>query len=195
MKTAVAALLAFLAIGAILIYHSPNTPESESHSQLPVLGVAQDFELIDSKEQPFRFLDLEQNVRVVNFFFANCPSICPAIHARMREIHNQFADDSSIQFVSISVDPSRDTPEELEEYARKFRKNENTWHFLTGEQEQISKIMEEIFLLGSGELPDEHTTRLVLVDRDNQIRGYYQGLEDHSVKELGLHIARIRRRS
>jgi len=192
MKTVLTAVLAFLAIGAVLIHHSSGTPDNQVQNELPILGEASDFVLIDSKEQTFRFSELAEDIKVVNFFYANCPAICPVIHSRMRDIHNQFASDNTVQFVSISIDPSRDTPEELEEYAAKFRKNENSWHFLTGEQEDINQIMEDIFHLGSGELPDEHSTRLVLVDNQNQIRGYYQGLEDDSVKELGMHIARIR---
>src|SRR5690606_24853087 len=96
-----------------------------------------------------------------------------------------------VEIVSITVDPKRDTPEALTRYAERFDGNGVAWHFLRGPLPTVQSLMQDGFRLASVDLPGGHTTRIVLVDRDGNIRGYYSGLEPPSLQELELDLQRL----
>lgn len=94
---------------------------------------------------------------------------------KAKRVQKQFLNNKDIQFVSISIDPSNDTPDILKKYSRRFRINLAQWSFLTGNLEEIQKLAEKSFMVSSGkEDLNLHSTRLILVDRKLQIRGFYE---------------------
>ncbi|MFN8684768.1 MAG: SCO family protein, partial [Acidobacteriota bacterium] len=89
-----------------------------------------------------------------------------------------------VRLVSITVDPDRDTPEALAQYARRFQADPQRWFFLTGRKDRISSLMSESFYLGSmGDL-QAHSTRFVLVDQKMKIRGFYDSFAASSIHQL-----------
>lgn len=122
---------------------------------------------------------------LLNFFFTSCPHICPAINGRVATLHREFANNDQLGFVSISIDPERDTPEELKKYAEKFGADHanRQWQLLRGEKVAVRKLIDELHLLASEEL-DKHTTRLILVSPEGKILKFYRGLEAESFKKL-----------
>jgi protein SCO1/2 len=112
----------------------------------------------------------------------------------MREVQEDFKNEKDLRLVSMTVDPTRDTPEVLSEYAKRFSADPGRWLFLTGEKETIYKFAQEGFHLGALEIPHEkrpesgathtHSSRFVLVDREAQIRGYYVSTEAEAMKRL-----------
>jgi protein SCO1/2 len=94
-----------------------------------------------------------------------------------------------VEFVSITVDPERDTPEVLTEYAERFGADTGRWHFLTGALPYIHDVAVTGFKVGSMDDPLIHSERLILVGREGVIRGYYDGTEADSVLELSRDIA------
>ena len=155
---------------------------------LPEFGEAPEFTLTDADGAPFRFQDHEGKVRVVSFFFSRCPSICPRINSQLAEVFQKLSSHPDVAFVSISVDPEFDTPSVLKEYARDYRKGSEKWKFLTGEKTTIEGLLNNGFKLASGMLPDEHNTRIVIVDRSGKIRGFYQGMEPEHMRKFAADL-------
>ena len=142
--------------------------------------------------------ELKGKVWLVNFIYTNCPDTCPIQSAQMRRIQEGFNKEKDLGLVSITVDPTRDTPQVLSQYAKRFSADPARWFFLTGEKETIYKFAQNGFRLGAVELPHEkrpksgathtHSPRFVLVDRDAQIRGYYVSTDPEAMKRLRRHL-------
>jgi protein SCO1/2 len=173
-------VLAVVTISAL----SGCSRSAEEKEALPLMGESPNFTFLDTEGNNFQFRESDGRIRVVSFFFARCPSICPRINSALKEIHATLPADAPVLFVSISVDPENDTPEVLAEYAKKYRESAEEWKFLTGDATTIQSLLSDGFRLASGMLPDEHNTRVVLVDADGQIRGFYQGMDTSHLKRL-----------
>jgi protein SCO1/2 len=98
--------------------------------------------------------------------------------------------ENEVHFVSISVDSKRDTPARLGEYRKKFTTSLPAWHMLAAPDSEVARIQQEL-RVASGKLPDNHTTRMILVDTSGIIRGYYRALEESEIARLGEDIAAL----
>lgn len=159
----------------------PTTSLSElaAEQQLP------DFSLTDQRGAPFGLSDLHDKVWVADFIFTSCATICPPMTVQMASLQDEFAAEE-VHFVSFSVDPERDTPEVLFRYADDYGADSTRWAFLTGQKEAIYQLAHEGFNLASGHRGSEilHSTRFVLVDRNQQLRGYYESRSPGSLQQL-----------
>jgi protein SCO1/2 len=147
---------------------------------LPMLYKAPNFTLQNTAGQDVNFYDLGGKVRLVEFFYANCPDICPVTTQNMSTIQNQLKEKkrfgSDVQFVSITFDPERDTPEVLNAYAKRLKVDPSGWHILTGTPENTQKTATDFgaFVEKQADGTFVHSiTSLFLVDRDNNIRKVY----------------------
>jgi protein SCO1 len=149
------------------------------------LGIAPHFQFTNQNNVVFDSkVVLKQKLWIADFIFTNCPGACPRMGKQMQQIARVFADNPRIHFVSISVDPERDTPEVLRQYAKRFPANPLRWHYLTGEKAMIHQFMEAGMKLGAmGELTG-HSNRFVLVDERMHIRGYYDPEEPVDMNQL-----------
>lgn len=159
--------------------------------ELPSFGSVGDFTLTDSYSSSYSLSDSSGRIRLVSFFFSSCPSVCPALNANLKKIEDTFHGNPNLQLLSISVDPDRDTPERLQAYATKFRTAESRWKFLRGPKEEVQRILNNVFHLGSGETPDLHTTRIVLLDSHDEVRGFYNGLDVQEIAGLEADIRHL----
>lgn len=162
---------------------------------LPRYWAIPHFTLTDSAGRTFDSTSLKGKVWVVDFFFASCPGVCPILSARMSALHQEFAREESVRFVSITTDPMNDTPAVLQEYGARF-KADSRWTFLTGDKNTIWKLSRDGFKLAVADAPGDkeiiaHSTRLVLIDRFGQARGIYDGMEDGSSKRIADDIRRL----
>jgi protein SCO1 len=139
-------------------------------------------------------LDTYQNqLKVVDFFFTSCPTICPRMSNELTRVQNAYKNDDRVKILSFTVDPTYDSPEVLDEYASRYEVNPNRWHMITGEKEEIYQLARCGFLLpvedGDGS-PDDfiHSPMFVLVDKEQRIRGYYNGTQREEVDRLILEI-------
>lgn len=169
----------------------PETP-------LPKLFEVPDAQLVSDTGTSFRLSELRGHVVVYDFIFTNCAGTCPMMTGVMKRLATGMADESDLRFVSISVDPERDTPEVLRAYAKRTG-GDKRWMFLTGEREVIVPLSRDSFKLAAGDVvaneaePILHSTRLVLVDRNATIRGYYDALSEESLKTLERDMRRLLR--
>lgn len=146
--------------------------------ELPEILVVRDFALTDQRGDAFDARGLRGHVWVASFVFTSCRDVCPLITNQVANLHRRVRDER-VRFVSISVDPSVDTPEVLADYAARYGADER-WVFLTGAPEDVRRVVTEHFRVAMGE-PDRadgpyqiaHGEQLLLVDRDGVLRGQY----------------------
>ena len=127
--------------------------------------------------------DFNDKILVVNFFFASCPTVCPKLTRHVKMLEKAFRkNDTTVHLVSITVDPENDSFPVLRRYADANGINHDDWTFLTGKREIIYNYAynELHVIMGKGgEGVDDfiHTQKLVLLDKERHIRGYYDGLD------------------
>lgn len=151
-----------------------------------------DFSLTDQRGTPFASSSLDDKVWIADFIFTSCATICPPMTVQMANLQDEFVTDE-VHFVSFSVDPERDTPETLLRYANHYGADNNRWSFLTGQREAIYQLAHEGFNLATGHRGSEilHSTRFVLVDRDQQVRSYYDSRSPGSLQQLRKDIKKL----
>lgn len=160
---------------------------------LPVYGQVPDFHLLSQTGAPFDRQSLNGKIWIADFIFTNCTGSCPRMTSRLARIQPLLAEFPDVRLVSFSVDPKRDTPAALADYARRYRAQPGLWFFLTGDQKTLDALDRRSFMLGNVDGSLEHSTRFVLVDRQGKIRGYYGAAEDDPTPGLIVDIRRLER--
>ena len=114
-------------------------------SHLAVIQAAPEFALTTQAGTRLRSADLKGKVLLVSFIFTTCNGTCPATTATLARVQRALRDarlwGEDVAFVSISIDPTRDTPEVLAGYARSFGADPAAWHFLTGPPERVARVI------------------------------------------------------
>ncbi len=133
--------------------------------------------------------DLKGKMLVIDFFFTTCTSTCPQLTKNMWMLQTSFKKDNrkeisldtTVQFISITVNPEHDSFPVLRAYADRYGANHDHWWFLTGDKKTIyDYARNELHLpVGPGDGGAEdfiHSDKFVLLDKDRYVRGYYDGL-------------------
>lgn len=134
-----------------------------------------DFEFINQDGDTVSNIDLLGKVYIVDFFFTTCPTICTPMSRNMSLIGDKLNKYDDYVAVSITIDPTNDSPAVLKEYAAKYDAQPGKWEFLTGDKNKIYNLSREGFkgYVGESDDPDirfEHSGNFALVDRDGYIR-------------------------
>lgn len=137
-------------------------------------------------EEEFDFADLPKRARLIEFMYTQCPDVCPVTTLEMSKLKNQLEEEGifgdEVEFITITIDPNRDTPEVLREYAGRFEitSPEDGWHFITGSEEDTQKIADSLGFLyrdpGSGEIV--HSTYTYFMDEDDNLLEQFTMGED-----------------
>lgn len=153
------------------------------------------FTLTNQTGQEVSLDDLNDKIVVVDFFFTNCPMVCPRLTKSMKQLQQAFSkNDTLVHFISISVDPTRDTVDQLRRYINRFDIEQRNWWFLTGDKKTIYDLARHEFFVsatqGDGG-PDDfvHSEKIILLDKSRYIRGYYDGLDSVAVGQCANDIA------
>ena len=204
--------ISFLAILTAFI----GCTEVKDSFELPVLGRPQIVEktmngevvtdTIPHKIRDFQFVNQDSmivtnetfagKVYVADFFFTTCPTICPVMKQQMLRVYEVYQKEPGFGILSHTIDPKYDTVALLKDYAERLGVSTPTWHFVTGDQDEIYDIAEESYLSIADE--DEtapggfiHSGAFLLIDRDRQIRGVYDGTVPEQVDILIKDIERL----
>jgi protein SCO1/2 len=166
-------------------------------SRLPTLGAVTGFSLVDANERPAGLDNLKGRVWLASFIFTRCAGACPIMMHQIKQLQSELDARDDFKFVSITVDPEWDMPKVLTEYAATYGADRSRWLFLTGEKSQIQRLAREAFHLtvdeaaGVEEEPILHSSKLVLVDRNGLIRGYYDGTDTEALEQLKRDLRRL----
>jgi protein SCO1/2 len=128
-----------------------------------------DFEFTERDGRRVKLTDLAGDIVVVNFFFANCPGSCRQFTSTISGLQTEFKNDD-VRFVSVTVDPSTDTPDRLTTYANQFGADPKRWWFVNAPLSETQELGRSLHVTVVG---TTHTDELILIDRDGTIRGTY----------------------
>jgi len=151
---------------------------------LDIYGDVPAFQLTSQDGQPFHSQVLAGKIWVADFIYTTCPGPCPRMTSQMREVQDAVLKVPDVRLVSFTVDPARDTPPVLAEYAKTHGASSALWYFLTGPQETLQNLDRDVFKLGNVDATLQHSTRFVLVDRQSRIRAYYDTSESSAIPKL-----------
>jgi protein SCO1 len=155
------------------------------------------FELVSQDGETVTNEAFEGNVTVVDFVFTNCPLVCPIMTGTLADLSERL-EGTGVRFLSISVDPDRDTPERLKEFGGKYGADFSRWTFARGEKDATWKIVREGLMFaieddeslpitladGSTMLNIRHPSHYVLVGPDGRVLGLYSSTDEERVREL-----------
>ena len=165
--------------------NQPFDPETGELQPVPV----RDWTYTDQLGRAFSNADLRGKVHVVDFFFTSCPTICPKVKAQMLRLEEAFGDHPDFALISFTVDPKRDTPERMKEYAAALGiEDMDRWRYIHGDKYEIYDLDVEYLSIAKEDpnMPGgfDHTGYIVLVDRDGYVRSYASGLDEDEVTFL-----------
>ncbi len=165
--------------------------ETRDEQRLSKIGPAPEFTLTDQNGKRIALKELRGKVLAITFIFASCADTCPLLTARMAALQDRLGADFGprVFFVSITVDPERDTPEVLKRYAEAHRANPAGWAFLTGTPAEIREVAKHygIFYKKTPRGDVDHTFLTSLVDQSGTLRVQYMGIRfdpDEMLRDL-----------
>lgn len=166
----------------LVLVGSPAVACSGPEEEIPTYFAAPAFRLTDQTGATFSSDALRGKVWIASFFFTSCRTVCPLITSKTGNVRRRLAaHGDDVWFVSLSVDPERDTPEALREYARRMHAEAPNWRFLTGSRQALTRTITGGFKQVMQDNPSDgsnadllHGTRLALVDRRGRVRGFYE---------------------
>ncbi|MBE7172927.1 MAG: SCO family protein [Williamsia sp.] len=194
-------LLSFLAYGMFSWYENeynrlpvygqilPGTRQEKAHYIRP-------FNLINQENAIAGTQAWKDKIVVVNFFFTHCASICPKMTVNLQEVQHAYKNDNKVLINSLTVDPEADSVSQLRQYRKRFGIQSDKWQLLTGSKKDIYRLARNEFLLvatdGDGGPNDFiHSDKVVLIDPEKRIRGYYNGTDKQEIHQLMLDIKKL----
>ncbi|MEK6249688.1 MAG: SCO family protein [Planctomycetales bacterium] len=138
------------------------------------------FSMTAQDGEPFKFQQLNGKVWIANLFFSNCAYLCRDLSNKVAELHRD-PDFDDVQFVSITVDPTIDTPLVLARSAREYKADTSQWVFLNGEMHEVERFGKQVKV---SVRPKTHSPRLLLFDRQGVLQDYYLFNEAEDIDRL-----------
>lgn len=183
-------VVAFMGVGGGFVIAQAE----RSRASIEIYGEVPDFTFTERSGEPFGLDNMRGKINVVDFIFTNCPMICPLMAEQMIPLYQLYKHSEQVQFVSISVDPERDSLPRLREYARDLGVTDNRWVFLRAPTDSVVWLAEDGFMV-SGDFPGGHSTKFILVDQEGRIRGYFDFDDPHQIELLKVDIKELARQN
>ncbi len=183
--------------------------EVKNNFKLPVLGRPQIIEknldgtivkdTVPHTIAQFNFVDQDSSIitnetfkdqiYVADFFFTSCPTICPTMKQQMLRVYNEYLENPTVAFLSHTIDPEYDTVALLNDYATRLGVDSEKWHMVTGDKDAIYDIAETSYMVVADDDPSApggyiHSGAFLLIDKERQIRGIYDGTKVDDVNLL-----------
>ncbi|MGB0932784.1 MAG: SCO family protein [Lishizhenia sp.] len=201
----------------LLLFFSCTHKEKKNLSGLPYIGhhdialidedgyqkgdtifhTVEDFVYLNQDSVFLSSKDIKNTVWVVKFFFSHCRTICPPMTQQMAQLNDSLQDlADKITFLSFSIDPEKDTPSRLRKYKDRYGITASNWYFLTGDEAETHRLGTESFYVNA--FADEnaqggfaHSANLILVDKEQHIRGLYDGTSNDGREQLEADIRKL----
>jgi len=154
-----------------------------------------DFLLFNQNGDTITQKNFENKIYIADFFFTRCQTICPIMAIHMSALQEYYKNDETLKFLSHSVTPDIDSISVLREYADKHKAINGKWEITTGDKKHIYDLARKSYFAvldegDGGEQDFIHTEQFVLIDKNKQIRGFYDGTEaaemDRIIKDVEL---------
>lgn len=159
------------------------------NSGLPIKGELPDLPLKDQEGRAFTFSQLRGKVVVVSYIYTHCPDICHMTSARINVFKDKLKKSNlqdKVYFVSITLDPKRDTPDVLRHHAKMMNLDLTNWVFVTGDENAINSVIKVAGMeaingpiqyteKGEPSYSITHRDRISLADNKGRIRKHYKG--------------------
>ncbi|RKR81432.1 protein SCO1/2 [Mucilaginibacter gracilis] len=149
------------------------------------------FKLTDQDGKPVSLQTFGGKILVVNFFYTHCPTVCAQMNSNMDLLAHSYIKNKMLRFVSITVDPDRDSAAALKKYASQFNVSASKWSFVTGDTATVYNLARKGFLVNALKLGADdfiYSDKLILIDPVGRIRGYYEGTDSKDVTKLNDEI-------
>ena len=148
-----------------------------------------DFSLTNQNGQNITQKDYQGKIYVADFFFTTCQTICPIMTKNMHIIQKEVIADQEVLLLSHSVTPDIDTVAQLKRYATEKMVNAEKWNLVTGDKKQIYELARKSYLAvkddgDGGPFDMIHTENFMLIDKERQIRGFYDGTNLEEIYRL-----------
>lgn len=192
-----------LACGFFFLFPLLKSVQRELPADLPVISKVPEFRFVDENGKTFGSHELKGKVYIANFMFTSCQTACPVLLKTIQQVQHRMRgviDRAAI--VSFTVDPQNDTSKVLFDKAREMKANPNVWRFLTASKDEVKNLLVDGFKVPMGEKEFAnsvwdvaHSNKLVLVDQNANIRGYYSADKDGVNKlmiDVGLVINKVK---
>lgn len=167
-------------------------PRNVSESGDTIYHTIGKFEFVDSENQVVSDLDFKGSVFISDFFFTQCEGICPKMSTGLSRVQEYYRTNDLVKFLSHTVDPEYDNGSVLTEYAKFYNAIPGKWYFVTGNKKSIYNKAIKSYLIVAGEEDSDvefvHSEKLVLIDKEKRIRGYYDGTSKEEIERLVLEI-------
>ena len=164
-------------------FRGKNIPDTIYHQLDNFILTDQDGKTVSSK-------DFDKKIFVANFFYTRCPGVCSTVTGNINDLTKAYAKNKMVYFTSVTVDPQHDTPGVLKNYVKKYKPGKQ-WLFLTGDTTGIYTLARKGFLvdaLDAGNGNYIYSDKLILIDAEKRIRGYYSGTSQTDLTRLNDEI-------
>jgi protein SCO1/2 len=172
---------ALVVLASLMLAQPHDAPVSAAQQPpLPKIAPAPDFTLTSQDGATVRLVDFRGKVVAVTFIFTLCTQTCPVLTPMMSFVQDRLGIDfgTRIVFVSITVDPERDTPEVLKQYAQAFGADPAGWSFLTGDPAVIQQVTRRygVYAAKTENGDVDHTFLTSIIDAKGVLRVQYLGV-------------------
>jgi protein SCO1/2 len=161
-------------------FHGQFIPDTVYH-HLPA------FSLTDQNGKPVSETTFKGKIFVAGFFYTHCPAVCATINRNISYMVDTYRKNKMVYFASITVDPEHDSTAVLKKYAESLKPASNRWLFLTGDTTSIYSLARKGFLVDALKAGNDdyiYSDKLILIDQDKRIRGYYSGANTNDINRL-----------
>jgi protein SCO1/2 len=165
----------------------------ERASNLPQYDKVPPFRMTDANNRPFTEQDLDGKVWIVDFIYTNCPAECPRMSSRMHKLETRTGGEPDVGLLSISVDPDRDTPAVLRQFAERYGAPNERWRFLTGDKASVHLLAYQTFHVGDVLGKIEHSTKFAVLDKHRTVRGYYSSFSEEDMTKMLSDVDSLRK--
>ena len=147
-----------------------------------------DFKLTNQNGKEITQANYKDKIYVADFFFTTCQDICPVMTKNMYQLQEELKNDNQILLLSHTVIPEVDTVEQLKKYAIENNVDDSKWNLVTGDKKQIYELARKSYLAVEDSNFNEydmiHTENFMLIDKEKQIRGFYDGTNSEDINRL-----------
>ena len=147
-----------------------------------------DFKLTNQNGKEITQANYKDKIYVADFFFTTCQDICPVMTKNMYQLQEELKNDNQILLLSHTVIPEVDTVEQLKKYAIENNVDDSKWNLVTGDKKQIYELARKSYLAVEDSNYSQydmiHTENFMLIDKEKQIRGFYDGTNSEEINRL-----------